>query len=153
MMWYTYFGVCVMPTETTSCEIQTTSGAPNRKILIEKPRLELILNPIPSTRTRFLIEKKGGFFQLDRSNGLVLKIQAIDVALINDQWRSQNDLVALDLQSPETARLNGLRPSRNPFVCKQISRIDRRVSQIMRIPKHHGLHAPIMDVRLADARQ
>src|SRR6185312_14252257 len=148
MMWYTAFGVCVMPTETTICEIQTTSGAPNREASIRiDPKSHTINTNSISNR------EKRGIFSADRSNGLVLKIQAIDVALIDDQWRSQNDLVALDLQSPETARLNGLRPSRNPFVCKQISRIHRRVSQIMCVPKHHSLYTPIMDVRLADAGQ
>ena len=51
-----------MPTEVPIYNVQTIPVEAESHVLIEKPRLELALNPTASTPNGFLIEKKGDFF-------------------------------------------------------------------------------------------
>src|SRR3989441_3540748 len=77
------------------------------------------------------------------------EVEAVDVALVENEGRAQQDLAAVDdLQFAQLASLDRGGAGLERAVGDRTQDVDRRVAEVHGIPEHDRLHAALVDVRL-----
>src|ERR1039457_4007091 len=82
-----------------------------------------------------------------------LKVELVDIRLIENHRIPQNHLIAANLDRTQPSRLEAARSLRYSILRQHRRRVHRQVAQILRVPQDHRLHVPVVYIAFAQIRK